>query len=325
MAMNLGMGTPQEQAAALYTNNLGRAGDAEGINYWAGQIAAGKDVSGAFHDSAKQVYQDYTSTGKNPYASTLAGDFSSASAMHPDIATPTGRASNDGGNVAATALRLNSPIGRYIYGDGGAKPEFIQNNQGMSAPSLSGYQKSPYLDDMAKGITSQMNDNWTRNLAPSIRSGAMAAGGFGGSRQGVVEANAMNDMNRSLGQNLTNLYGSDYQQSQARNLQKYGMDQGYNLGMANNNLGYASLDSNNKQFGANFGMNAANQQMNWAQGGINAANGIQNTPINYFNTFNGNTNQAGGMGGGTSQTNQGNPFMSAIGGAMAGNALQYPK
>ena len=79
------------------------------------------------------------------------------------------------------------------------QPTFQQNNLGMGTPQLQQYQKNPYLDEMAQGITSQMNDNWSRNIAPGIRSGAMNVGGFGGSRQGVVESNALNDMNRSLG------------------------------------------------------------------------------------------------------------------------------
>lgn len=198
---------------------------------------------------------------------------------------------------------------------------FYDNNKGTTAPTVDPYQKNPYLDQMAQGIQSQMNENWTRNQLPSIRSGAMAAGGFGGSRQGVVEANGLNDMNRSLGQNLTNLYGGDYQQTQNRNLQKYGMDQGYNLGMANNNLGYANLDSNNAQFGANFGLQSQDAQNRWANNNVNTANAIQNTPINYFNGFNQNANQIAGQGGSTSQTNQGNPFLSGLGGMQIGNQI----
>ena len=215
----------------------------------------------------------------------------------------------------------------------------FMGNGGSAAPSMAAYEKNPYLDDMAKGITSQMNENWTRNQLPSIRSGAMAAGGFGGSRQGVVEANGLNDMNRSLGQNLTTLYGQDYTQDRQRALQKYSADQGYNLGMANNNLGYmqannqnnqanannalgyANLDSNNAQFGANFGLQSLDAQNRWANNNVNTANTIQNTPINYFNGFNNNANTIAGQGQGMSQTNQADPWASGFGGALTGNKL----
>ena len=207
--------------------------------------------------------------------------------------------------IGMTPDQYKAAGGTGAYGSSAtaAVPQFQQNNPGMSAPGVADYQKNPYLDQMAAGITSQMNDNWTRNIQPGLRSGAMATGGFGGSRQGVVEANGANDMNRSLSQNLTNLYGTDYTNSQNRNLQKYGMDQSYNLGMANNNLGYANLDSNNAQFGANLGLNTMNAQTAWANNGVSAANGISQQPINYFNTFANNANTSGGLGGtGTSTT-----------------------
>ena len=199
----------------------------------------------------------------------------------------------------------------------GNKPTFYQNNQGMEAPKVGAYEKNPYLDEMAKNITSQMNDNWTRNLAPSIRSGAMAAGGFGGSRQGVVEANALNDMNRSLGQNLTQFYGQDWTNDRNRNLQKYGMDQSYNLGMANNNLGFANLDSNNAQFGQRFGLDVLNSQNAWANNGVAAANQIQQQPLNYFNNTNANTMAAAGTGQPNQVAAQGNPWMAGAGAGLA--------
>ena len=193
--------------------------------------------------------------------------------------------------------------------------------------------QNPYLNQQAQGITSQMNDNWTRNQLPSIRSGAMAAGGFGGSRQGVVEANGLNDMNRSLGQNLTNLYGTDWTNQQNRNLQKQGLDNSYDLGLRSNDLGYANLDAgiansnfNNQLSAANFGLGVYNTMNQQTQNGINAGTTIQNTPLDYQKYF---TNSANGVGSGystgtSSQTNPGNPYMSAIGGAMMGNQIQYP-
>ena len=201
----------------------------------------------------------------------------------------------------------------------------------MQAPQGGGYQaggytKSPYIDQMAQGITSQMTDNLTRNQLPAIRSGAMSAGGFGGSRQGVVESNALNDMNRSLGQNLTNLYGSDYNTSQDR-------ANSYDLGLRSSDLGFANLDANinnsnfsNQLASANFGMNAYNTMNNQTQVGIQAGTAIQNTPLDYQRYFTGSANNVGsGLASSTSsQTNQGNPYASAAGGAILGNQLQNP-
>ena len=210
---------------------------------------------------------------------------------------------------------------------GGAQP-----NLGMGGVQQnSQYTPNPYLGQMAQGITSHMYDNWTRNQLPSIRSGAMAAGGFGGSRQGVVEANGLNDMNRSLGQNLSNLYGSDYNNAMGRNLQQQSLNNSYDLGLRSSDLGFSNLDANinqnnfnNQLASANFGMGVYNTLNNQTQAGIQAGTNIQNTPLDYQKYF---TNSANGVGSGygtsnTSQTNQGNPWLGALGGAQIGNQIQ---
>ena len=223
-----------------------------------------------------------------------------------------------------------------------------QGNLGMG-----GYnpQQNPYLRQMGVDVGNQMFDQWSRNTLPSIRSGAMAAGGFGGSRQGVVEANGMNDMNRQYGQALTSMYGNDWGQQQGRNLQQQGLNNSYDLGLRSNDLqnrsvnnsydlglrssdlGFANLDANinqnnfgNQMQAANFGLGVYNTLNNQTQSGINAGTNIQNTPLDYQKYF---TNSANGVGSGystgtTSQTNQGNPLLGALGGAQIGNAWQYP-
>ncbi len=177
-----------------------------------------------------------------------------------------------------------------------------QGNLGMGG----GYnpQQNPYLRQMGVDVGNQMFDQWSRNTLPSIRSGAMAAGGFGGSRQGVVEANGINDMQRNYGQALTGMYGNDWSQQQGRNLQQQGLNNSYDLGLRSSDLGFGQLDANinqqnfnNNLAGANFGMGVYGMMNGMNQQGINSGTQMQNTPLNYFNQFNGNTNATGGMGG----------------------------
>ena len=189
-----------------------------------------------------------------------------------------------------------------------------------SSSSTSGGQ-NPYLQEMGNTIVNQMTDNYNRNQLPAMRSGAVAAGGFGGSRQGVVEANGLNDLNRGIGQNLTNLYGQDWTNAQNRNLQQQSINNSYDLGLKSNDLGYANLDSNNQQFGANYGLNVLNAQNQWAQNGVQATTNMQNTPTNYNTMFNNNQNAIAGQGGTSTSTqnNQGNPWLGALGGAQMAN------
>lgn len=176
----------------------------------------------------------------------------------------------------------------------------LQQPAAQPATGYDSYTPNPYLGQMAQGISQQMNDNFTRNLMPAMRSGAMVAGGFGGSRQGVVEANALKDLNSGMSNAITNLYGQDYNNAQ------------------NRNFNYAQLDSSNAQFGANYGLNALNAQNQWANNNVNTANQMQNAPIDYNRYFTGQANQIAGQGDTNTATtnNQGNPFLSGLGGAL---------
>lgn len=183
-------------------------------------------------------------------------------------------------------------------------------------------QQNPYLGQMGRDIGSQMFDNWSRTQMPSIRSGAMAAGGFGGSRQGVVEANGMNDMNRQYGQALTSMYGNDWSQQQGRNLQQQGLNNSYDLGLRSSDLGFANLDANinqnnfgNQMQAANFGMGVYGMMNGMNQQGINSGTQMQNTPLDYQKYFTNSANATGGMGESSTGTvgSSSNPTMQGLG------------
>lgn len=220
------------------------------------------------------------------------------------------------------------------YGPGGGY-------QGMPGSAGGRYQPNPYLQQQAQNLQAMSNDNFARNIAPGMRSGAVAAGGFGGSRQGVIEANALKDQNFNLTNSLTNMFAGDFNNSQNRNLQQRQGDQSYDLGLRSNDLGfqnadnsydlgrrsndlgYANLDSNNKQFGANLGLRTMDSQANWAQQGVAAGNQMQQTPINYFNNFNNNANAIAGQGSSGNQTvgSTSNPWMQASGAVDLGQQM----
>lgn len=335
---NLGL-TPD--IASWYQQNLGRPGDQAGIDYWTNMINSGQATQQDFFNSAAKEMQ-IDDTGLDP--STDAYDERRiANAMNLYSNTPELQ-SIGGYYNAAGDTRTTSAADRFGGYNANAESQNYANNLvrpstpkppvvpeapvAPAVPAAPAYTKNPYLDEMAAGITSQMNDNWTRNLAPSIRSGAMAAGGFGGSRQGVVEANGLNDMNRSLGQNLTNLYGTDWTNAQNRNLQQQSISNNYDLGLRSSDLGWANygLNENNSNFNnqlssANFGLNAYNTMNNNTNLGLNAATTIQNTPAEYNKYFSNNATQIAGQGGTTSSTQPGNPYVSAIGGATMANKL----
>lgn len=104
-------------------------------------------------------------------------------------------------------------------------------------------QKNPYMAQMANTIGMQIGDNLGRNILPTVRSGAQAVGGFGGSRQGVVEANVLNDASRELSNAITSMYYGDYNNAMNRQLQKYQTDSNFDLGLGQLALSNKSADN----------------------------------------------------------------------------------
>lgn len=97
---------------------------------------------------------------------------------------------------------------------------------------------NPYLADQARAITDEATYALNTQMLPSITSGAQLAGGYGGSRQGIAEGLAIGNTQRSIGNALSNLYGTAYNADQDRanawriaNLQadtsRYGADRSY--------------------------------------------------------------------------------------------------
>lgn len=258
------------------------------------------------------------------------GDFSGdstyyAAGTYPGTATGLKPSSN--GTPAAQTPATGSPGASF----GGGMPS------ASGVANISGYTAgmNPYLQQMGDVLTQQMTGNFRNNVLPGVASGAMASGGFGGSRQGVIEANAMNDLNQQIGGALTNLYGQGYGQALNYDLGMRNAANSYDLGLRNNQLGYgnlglgyANLDRNinndnwaNNMQGAQFGLNVWDRLMNNNQTGINAGTNIQNTPMNYWNQFSQGANSIGqGYGTQTSSgSTQGNPYLGAAGGAQLGS------
>ena len=80
-----------------------------------------------------------------------------------------------------------------------------------------------YLQSMADDIGRRSNNAVQQGLQ-GIRSNSVMGGGFGGSRQGVAEGAAISGAADSLQGKLANMYNADYQASENRGVQRYGID-----------------------------------------------------------------------------------------------------
>lgn len=206
---------------------------------------------------------------------------------------------------------------------------------------------NPYLQAQADAITNQTNQNLRTNVLPSISSGAISAGGYGGSRQGIAEGNAIGLTNQGLSNSLANLYGTNYQQDQSNDLTRLGLNNQFNLGLGGlglqsqglrnqYNLGLGSLGLQGQGQGLNFYTQQRSLDQSGAALGANLYNsgnagylgigtglqGIGNTqqqaPWIPYQSASNLFSQYSGLGGGQTNTSQGNPIGAGIGGALAG-------
>ena len=123
------------------------------------------------------------------------------------------------------------------------------------------------------------------------------------------QGNAINQGNTSAANNMI-------QNSQNRLQNQDQFNQNMDLNTYNANQNWMTQGQNNQ-------LGFLDKLMNWQQGGINAATNQQNTPMNYWQQFMNASNQAGGLGGtGTSSQNlQGNPLLGLLGGALTGEQI----
>jgi len=191
---------------------------------------------------------------------------------------------------------------------------------------------NPYLQSQADAITNQVNRNLTTNILPQIGSSAVAAGGYGGSRQGVAEGLAVGQTNQDLSNSLANLYGTNYQQDVGNALTAYGLQNQYNLGLGNLGLGNQQqlfnfytqnrgLDQSGAQLGANL-TNGANQGLvGQGQGIYNLGTTQQQAPWQVSGQAGNIFSQFSGLGGSQTQTQNGSALGALTGGAILGNQI----
>jgi hypothetical protein len=192
-----------------------------------------------------------------------------------------------------------------------------------SNPLLSGLSQSagarqggnPYLDQMAGGMVRQQMQGLTEGALPAIRDGAMAAGGIGGSRQGVAEGLAVGRTMQGLGDSLAGLYGNAYQFDQNLGLQQQGL---------NNSFFTAQRGQDLQGLGLGAGLVQQGLSGMAAQGAGLANVGQQATAAQWapYQTAAGLVGPFTGLGGSSTSTTPGaSPLGGALGGALAGAQL----
>lgn len=242
----------------------------------------------------------------------------SASYGQPGYASGLGaQGNNDGwgaGSSGSGGGSSNMGMGSGLGGGSGGGS--------WSASSSSSGGQNPYLPAMADDIGRRSNQALGGALQ-GIQGNAIGVGGLGGSRQGVAQGVAIGNAQDTLQGNLANLYGTDYNNGQNRNVQMHGIDT--NAALTNQgqmqNFYTANRGQDLQQLGLGaqlFGQGNAGY-MGQGQGAYGLGTTQQNAPWNVQN----NASQVYSpyTGYGSTQTtsgNQGGGMNGMVGGALAG-------
>ena len=142
-----------------------------------------------------------------------------------------------GASLGFTGQQMDDHIAKYGAPSTGAQLS------GAGGPGMSGYgsmPQNPYLPAIAGDITRRTTDMMNAGIRQA-RGSAIAAGGFGGSAQGIMEGKAISGAADNLAGQLGGLYGSAWNQDQSRDLQRYAADQGFFTSQRGQDLQQAGL------------------------------------------------------------------------------------
>jgi hypothetical protein len=301
MANNLGFGSVND----WYANDLGRQGETGGLDYWNHQLELGIDPN------------------------TVHNNFETAAAA--EIAGRQKPAQQPYSGITPATTNLSAQ-----YASMGASDPTSAN-----AKLLSGQVNNPYLDAQAQNIQTRLNRNLNENIMPSIGQGAIGAGQYGSSRQGIAQGKAIADTQDNYAGQMANLYGSANENAQNRmagaaaNLSGIGAQVGManaaqtnstnlqNQGqMQNFYLGNRQLDQSGMQLGASlYGAgNTGNTNADTSQTTLGTS--YQNAPLTALQNYSNTISPYTGLGGtqSTTQTTGGGAIGTA-GGALAGSQI----
>ena len=190
-------------------------------------------------------------------------------------------------------------------------PRLGQANTGnQNFGGLSNYLwDNPSTLAMGNEVTRGVMNTLNRQALPAIRGGAMASGTVGGSRQGVAEGLATGEAMSGLAGALANLYGNQFNQDRGYGLQSDALD--FNIHRGNlSDMRQGQMDQ----------LGFLGQMANWGQQGIGVANQTRDRPFTDWQRFVQPAAQMGGLGGSQTQNLQGNPYLGALGGYLAGSS-----
>lgn len=184
---------------------------------------------------------------------------------------------------AQNSLNLSGAYDNFINGDAGANPYLLQGQQAAINATNAGFAKNQ----------TDLTNNLQRNVLPGLRSGAIGAGQYGSSRQGIAEGNALSDYTNQLTSANTQLAATNSANTTAQQAAAFNAGQDRSLNALNTLSGQqyatattnAQLQQNNNQFNSSLKQEAnnQNQQNNQFNSNLQQTAMNQNQQNNQFN------------------------------------------
>ena len=303
---NLGFGTPEGDARArqqilemmqrdpqnMGVTNITRGLNSLGQNFTPEQIAGFLGVPAPVQRAPEQ----------SPFVTGAGGNTAGMGSSAPTALLP-----GQGGRPLPQEQRMTIPRDPTVSG---ARGRFDPND--LLGNSVFAYnQQNPYLDQMGQTVMGQINENLQRQQLPQIRSNLIASGGFGGSRQGVVEANALRDAQAQAANAMTGARFQDYNNQLNRQMQLLGMNQGFYGQQRGQDLQQLGL-------GASLLSQGTSGLLGQGQGLYGVGQTTQQAPWQVVNNAAGATSPFTGFGNTTTTGGGNNPWGGMLGGALAG-------
>jgi len=112
---------------------------------------------------------------------------------------------------------LETQAQQQALGVAGGLSPFIQGAQGagqfLTSTDILSPETNPFLAQTAEAATRPIFQNLTEQILPNIRGGAVGAGGFGGSRQGIAEGIASRGALQAAGDVSGDIFSQGFGQS----------------------------------------------------------------------------------------------------------------
>lgn len=220
---------------------------------------------------------------------------------------------------------------------------------------LTGNVNTSALDPVVNNAMRRMTENFNEQVMPGINQGAIAAGQYGGSRQGVAQGLATKGLNYAMGDTAANMYNNAFNTAQGNmygtannmaglainnatnNANRQAQTSIFNTGQNNDMLKFAlNTNQDAAKFNANLGLQNNDQSMKANMLGadlLDKGNQVSDSAFsqtmglldypnayswNKLKDFNNIISSSAGMGGSRSEPYFTNPGASALGGALTG-------